>query len=59
MPYRVEYETAGGDEWSLPFATEREAREWINARADGSIIYWLRDSCGVIVASAWPVLMVA
>lgn len=42
------------------FATEREAREFINAAADGTLAFTLLDPDGeVIVRSAFPVLMVA
>jgi len=45
---------------AVEFKTEREARAWINARADGSTVYTLESpDFYVIVESAWPVLMVA
>jgi len=44
----------------IEFATEREARAWINARADGTQVYALETADGdLIVESAFPVLMVA
>lgn len=47
------------DDIRLTFDTERDAREWINARACGACTYTLSDTDGVIVSSKWPVLMVA
>lgn len=47
------------DEIRRTFDTEREAREWINARACGACCYTLSDADGVIVSSRFPVLMVA
>lgn len=42
------------------FSTERAARAWINAHADGTRSYTLRGPDGeVIVTSSWPVLQVA
>jgi hypothetical protein len=46
------------DVWQ--FRTEREARAFINERADGSRVFTLLDPDGeVVVRSAFPVLMVA
>ena len=45
---------------AIAFDTERKAREWINARADGTQTYTLEGPDGeVIVSSSWPVMMVA
>lgn len=43
------------------FQTERDARTFINERADGHGLFMLYDESGdeLIVASSWPVLMVA
>lgn len=57
--FSVEYEDDNGGVWRMPFVLERNARKWINARADGSITYTLSDRDGVIVRSAFPVLQVA
>lgn len=44
----------------VAFRTERDARSFINALADGSTEYTLFDNYGQeIVRSAFPVLMVA
>jgi hypothetical protein len=44
---------------AIAFDTERKAREWINARANGWQVYTLEGPDGeVIVESAWPVLLV-
>ena len=55
----------GSVDWHY-FATEREAREWINARACGGALYSLLDNQHypldggeVVVESRWPVLQVA
>jgi hypothetical protein len=46
------------DVWE--FDTEREAREFLNVKADGGRTYTLVDPAGeVIVRSRFPVLMVA
>lgn len=56
-------EQIGGDVGDITqvqsFDTEREARSFFNALADGSRVICLRDDEGVIVRSAFPVLMVA
>ncbi len=63
--YRVTWvEVIGGEVGDLlqteSFATEREAREFLNTYADGGLEFTLLDPAGeVIVRSAWPVLMVA
>jgi len=45
---------------AVEFKTEREARAWINARADGSQVYTLEGpDHDIILQSSWPVLMVA
>lgn len=44
---------------STYFATEREAREYINAHADGGRLYRLFHDGELIVESRYPVLMVA
>jgi hypothetical protein len=42
------------------FAFERDARKFINERADGSQTYWLYDpDNNLIVAASYGVLMVA
>ena len=41
------------------FSTEREARAWINKRANGTTCYALYEGDTLIVESAFPVLMVA
>jgi len=44
----------------VTFESERGARAWINARADGTGVYTLLDADGdVIVESSFPVMMVA
>lgn len=55
---RVQYDggTACSVHW---FATEREARQVLNFCADGRTVFTLCDAEGVIVESAFPVLMVA
>lgn len=55
MPFTVTTD----DDIRKTFATEREARQWINDRACGACTYTLSDADGVIVSSKWPVLMVA
>ena len=66
MYYRcyVEWvEQIGGDVGDITqvqsFDTERAARMFFNELADGSRVICLRDDVGVIVRSAFPVLMVA
>lgn len=50
----------GGRLFQRAFETEREARGFINDRADGSCEFLLFDPRGyVVVRSAFPVLMVA
>jgi hypothetical protein len=41
------------------FDTERDARRFINAYADGSTTYTLWVNHEVVVESSWPVMMVA
>lgn len=49
---------SGFHHW-VNFETEREARQFINARANGKTTYTLTDDEGVIVRSSLPVLQVA
>lgn len=62
MRFKVWYLVAEGYPGTLAYAafdTEREARQWINRRANGTTCYELYDGLTLIVASSWPVLMVA
>ena len=43
----------------VSFRTEREARAWINRRANGTTCYALYEGDTLIVESCFPVLMVA
>jgi hypothetical protein len=56
--YWVESVHGGFHHW-VNFETEREARQFINARANGSTTYSLLHADEMIVRSAFPVLMVA
>lgn len=56
--YWVESVHGGFHHW-VNFETEREARQFINARADGTTTYSLIGPDGLIVRSTCPVLMVA
>jgi hypothetical protein len=50
-----------GSACSMTFDTERAAREWMNAAmlCDERCTYWLFEGTELVVASSYPVLVVA